>query len=236
MIGRGLSVALVTVCLSVNTAGQGWMVEGGAGLAVARMDDLKYYLDEILNIYPEGIEGKVVSSFPPFMTSSLRIGKEIMPSIWLGAGYTFTSTGGRANYTDYSGSISTDLRAGSHRVGARLAYSILRGESTDLAVYGGAGLNYTRLEETTSVIVLGYSDAVSDTYRSTTICGTAGIQFYYMFNSVSLGLDAGYLVDRPGELSSIDDGDALTDPNDRQRTLTSDWTGLRIQLKAAINL
>lgn len=236
MIIRLILPGLLLTFMPLRSTAQAWMIEGGIGMAINRMDDLNYYLEEMVKDYPPGITGKVVSSFPSFMTGSLRIGKEIVPSIWLGAGYAYTSTGGRANYTDYSGSISTDMRAGSHRLGARLAYRILTGEAYDVSVYGGVGLNYTRLEVTTSLTVLGYADAINDTYRSATLCGSAGLQFYYHFNSVSVGAEAGYLVDKPGDLSSVDNGADLTDPNDQRRTLTSDWTGLRVQLKLAFSL
>ena len=47
-------------------------------------------------------------------------------------------------------------------------------------------------------------------------------------------MDGGYLVDIPGEFTNRDGGNELTDPYDRQRVLTTDWTGWRVGLKALV--
>jgi hypothetical protein len=213
---------------------QGLRIEAGAGIATVRMDDLKYYQEFLLKNYP--VPGKVVSSFPPYMSVSARIGKEIIPSIWLGAGYTLTSSGGRINYTDYSGSITTDMQAGSHQLCARIAYIITGNDRYDLTLYGEGGLNYTRLGVSTSLYVMGYSDGSKNLYRSATACGSAGIAFTLHFNDFSVGIEGGYLVDGRGKLTNTNTGADLTDPSDPGRQLTTDWTGWRTQLKLSISL
>ncbi len=56
----------------------------------------------------------------------------------------------------------------------------------------------------------------------------------YKLKKLSLGMEAGYLVDLKGNLKDTSDGDPLLDPNDLDRVLSSDWTGWYLQLKTLI--
>ncbi len=82
--------------------------------------------------------------------------------------------------------------------------------------------------------VHGRSSSSNDQYRSISPSGTAGLELLYSFQDFSLGLDAGYLVDLPGDLKDGEQDIPMTDPNDRQRVFTSDWTGWQVELKALI--
>ena len=134
---------------------------GGAGY---QMDDMKYYQEQILSTYP--VEGKVVNSFPPYTSVSISFFKEFRSLLKIGAGYGNTSTGGRSNYTDYSGNITTDIIAKSHRFGAFASYSVISGEHLDLALYGRVDANFTRVEISTSIYVLGYSSLAPSKFKS----------------------------------------------------------------------
>jgi hypothetical protein len=56
----------------------------------------------------------------------------------------------------------------------------------------------------------------------------------YKLKKVSMGMDAGYLVDLQGNLKYTGDGNPLLDPNDTDRVLSSDWTGWYAHIKALI--
>lgn len=56
----------------------------------------------------------------------------------------------------------------------------------------------------------------------------------YRLKEFSLGIDTGYMVDLTGDLKDRDGGDPLLDPLDRERVLTSDWTGWQVKIKALI--
>jgi hypothetical protein len=211
-----------------------WSAGLSVGMASARMDDMKYLLDYFLDRYP--VEGKIVSSFPSWGNGTIGVEKKILPNMRLGGQYSYASTGGRSNYSDYSGSISTNVVAASHRIGARFAYEFLGSDVYDLSVYGGADLNYTQMDIGNSIFVLGLAESIVYEYRSFSPAVHAGLCITVHFNDLSLGLEGGYMADIPGELSSREDDIELIDPLDRERILTSDWTGWHLRIRAMVNL
>jgi hypothetical protein len=230
---RGSAIFLVVALAGTTvTYSQKVGIEAGFGLATTRMDDLKYLQEYILGRYP--IQGKVISSFPAYATESVGIVHQLFPTVRIGAGYAFTATGGRTNYTDYSGSINTDILASSHRIGIFASYAAFSGERYDLSVYGQVDGNFSRIDITTSIYVLGFSDQAIDKFNAFSPNFSAGVELFLHLNDFSAGLYGGYLADMPGELGDREDGDPLYDPADRQRVLTTDWTGWRTGIKALI--
>jgi hypothetical protein len=199
------------------------------GAASFQMDDLKYLQETILDTYP--VEGKITSSFPVFSCGSFGVVKQIRPSLKLSVGYSFANTGGRSYYADYSGSMQTDISAISHRFGVSAAYRIAGIDPLELSVFGRLDGNISRIETTTSVYVLGLSDGVYYDYRSFSPNFTGGLDLLYSFNQFSFGLEGGYLLDVPGKLNDKNTGSEVRDPNDRNRILTTDWTGFRAGVK-----
>ncbi len=225
--------AMAIILLSAqNTLGQSGGMKFSIGGASYRMDDMKYLQEYILSTYP--VEGKITSSFPPFTSSSVTIFKQLYEQIRIGGGYSYSTTGGKSSYADYSGNISTEITASSHRLGAYLSYSVLGGDRLDLSLYGRVDANLTSLTIQSSYTILNYSNSISNKYRSISPVGSVGTELMYKFSDFSLGMDAGYLVDLTGDLKDRDDGDALLDPNDSERVLTSDWTGWHVHLTAVI--
>jgi len=202
------------------------------GAASSRMDDMKELQKYILSTYP--VPGKITSSFPPFTSFSLTVVKELYEQIRIGGGYGFSTTGGKSSYADYSGMIYTIMDASSHRFEGYISYVITGGDRLELLLNGRVGANLTYLSISSYYNVLYYSNSISNRYRSLSPNGSVATELNMNFNSFSIGLEAGYQVDLTGKLKDPDNGDELLDPNDRQKTLTSDWTGWRIQLTASI--
>ncbi len=197
--------------------------QAGIGVHASRMDDMKYVQEYMLETYP--VDGKIVSSFPVYATGSLRLVKKLYHDVRIGAGYSYSTTGGRTNYSDYTGNINTDVLASSHRLGGYAAYTLFGGEWYDLSAYGQLDVNFTRIDINTTMYVMGYQDGVMYEYKSISPSGTVGLEFFFHLNDFSLGLSAGYQIDGPGKLTDLDTEENLTDPYDRDRVLTSDWSG-----------
>ena len=225
------TVILLLLCLSgLRAQSVGFSLSGGLGSS--RMDDLKYLQEYILSTYP--VEGKITSSFPPFTRASFNIMKEGYDYLHFGGGYSYATTGGKSSYADRTGAIVTEMDATSHRLGAVLSYSILTGDRLDLALHGRVDLNLTVVDIVSAVNILGRINRVYNQYRSLGPSLTAGLQGMYIFDGFGVGLEAGYVVDIPGSLKSTDGGDELTDPNDRERILTADWTGWYVGVKTRV--
>jgi hypothetical protein len=208
----------------------GFTVSGG--LASQRMDDLKYLQDYILSTYP--VEGKITSSFPPFATASINLMKKRYDYLHFGGGYTYSASGGKSSYSDRTGSIITEMDVSSHRLGAFLTYSIWQREHIDIALNGRVDLNLTTVEIASGINILGLINRIYSKYRSLGPSVSGGVEVMYIFENLDLGIHAGYLVDIPGNLRATDGDDELTDPNDRERVLTADWTGWHVGIKTRI--
>jgi len=225
--------ALTMMLLSAqNTFGQRGGMMFAIGGASNRMDDMKYLQKYILSTYP--VDGKITSSFPPFTSLSITMFKQLYDQIRIGGGYSYSTTGGKSSYADYSGSISTEISATSHRLGAYLSYSMLGGDHFDLSLYGRVDANLTSMTIQSSYTILNYLNGISNQYRSISPVGSVGTELIYKFKDFSLGMDAGYLVDLTSDLKDTNDGDPLLDPNDRETVLTSDWTGWQVHITALI--
>jgi hypothetical protein len=194
-----------------------------AGVASVRMTDMKSLQDYILGTYP--VEGKITSSFPPYTSASITIFKELYDYLRVGGAYSYSTTGGKSSYQDYSGNIFTEITASSHRLGAYISYTLLGGDRLGLALNGRLDANFTSMNIESYLSIYTYSNRLSNKYRSISPVGSIGAELMYKLRNISLGMEAGYLVDLKGDLKDPEDGDPLLDPNDRERVLSSDWSG-----------
>lgn len=224
-----LAMLLVSAqhCLAQNGG-----ISIAAGAASFRMGDMKYLQEHILSTYP--VEGKITSSFPPFTTASFTVFKQLYDHIRVGGRYNYSTTGAKSSYADYSGDIYTEFNAVSHRLGAYLSYLVLGGDRIDLSLNGSLDANYTSMTIQSYYTIFNYSDGLSNKYRSISPSIAVGGELMYKLKKISLGMEAGYLVDLKGNLKDTSDGDPLLDPKDLDRVLSSDWTGWYLQLKTLI--
>jgi hypothetical protein len=210
---------------------QGYGVFLSGGVATMRMDDMKYLLESIMDTYP--VDARVISSFPPFTSVSVGFMKRSYPHLKLGAGYGYTTSGAKGNYTDHSGSLTTEITAISHQLGGIFGYSPLTGDRVEFSLLGRVHLNMTRMNVSTLLIASGYSSGFDTKYTSFSPQVSGLAELLYHTGKFSLGVEGGYLIDIPGKLKS-GGGSELADPADPRTTLTSDWTGWRIGIKGIL--
>jgi len=227
---------ILTILLSAATAShrvqaQDLGIYASIGVATMRMDDMKYLLESIIETYP--VEARVISSFPPYTASSFGFLKRLYPHLKLGAGYGFTTSGAKANYSDYSGSLTTEITAVSHRVGGLVSYSPISGDKIEFSLLGRLDLNVSRIDISTLLIASGFSNGGESTYTAFSPQASGYAEIMYNFGSFSFGLEGGYLLDLPGKLKESG-GSYLSDPNDPRSDLTSDWTGWRAGIKGIL--
>ena len=119
-------LSLVLLILAPQkAAGQKNAAWVGGGIQASSMDDLKYLQGLILDTYP--VEGEIISSFPAYTMGSFGWINQRSPTFRIGAGYGFSATGAKSNYTDYSGYITSLINAVSHRLGAFASSPFLGG-------------------------------------------------------------------------------------------------------------
>ncbi len=229
---KGMVILALVILLSPDIHGQKLGLSASFGGGTFRMDDMKLLLEDMLASYP--VEGKMISTFPPYYSGSFNLIKAIQMQVYAGAGYTYTSTGGKLNYTDYSGSLTTQLSAISHQFGAFIQTSVLNDGRFDLSVYGKLNANLTLLNISSIIYVLGYSNGRSYNYSSLSPGGSAGLEFSYFLKEISLGVYGGYMVEMPASLYDKKNRSPLSLPSDPQREVTAEWTGWRVGIKATV--
>jgi hypothetical protein len=234
MLDRSWKILGITMLLAASPAAlaqkAGFSVS--VGVASQRMDDLKYIQEYILSTYP--LEGRITSSFPPFSRVSFNLVRQWYDYLKYGGGYTFSTTGAKSSYADYTGFIATEISPTSHRLGGFISYSLLGREHIGLSLYGRADVNLSTVSIESTINLLGLVNRIRNQYRSISPSGTAGMELMYNFEGFALGLDAGYLVDLQGSLRDTDGDEDLTDPFDRNRILTTDWTGWHVGIRARV--
>lgn len=229
MRAKLIFLLVITILVSPSANCQKSAIWVGFGLQASRMDDLKYYQDQILENYP--VEGKVISSFPSYVTGSFGYLKQLYPTFRIGGGYSYSTTGSKINYSDYSGYLTTEMTVASHSLGGIASYSVFGGDHLELSINGRLEIKYTSLDIESSIYALEYSGYASSKYTSLSPGGSAGLELLIHIGGYSFGAEAGYEVDVPGKLSDKETKNDLLDPHDGDRVLTSDWTGWFAQAK-----
>ncbi len=211
---------------------QGWGVFVSAGLGSYRMDEMKYLLETIMDTYP--VEARVISSFPPYTSTSAGFIKRFYPHLKAGVAYGFATSGSKADYSDYSGSVRTTIDAVSNKLGVFGTYTPLAGERLEFSLIGRVDVNMTRMDVSSYLVAAGYSNGVNNKYRSVSPQLSAFAELMAHFGKLSLGVEGGYLADVPGKLKGTGNGQDLTDPADNRTILSSDWTGWRAGIKGIL--
>ena len=231
---------ILLICCSVlwlgagTTAlhGQGWGVFVSAGMGSYRMDEMKYLLEAIMDTYP--VEARVISSFPPYTSTSAGFIKRFYPHLKAGAAYGFATSGSKADYSDYSGSVRTTIDAVSNKFGVFGTYTPMESERLEFSLIGRVDVNMTRMDVSSYLVAAGYSNGVNNKYRSVNPQLSAFAELMVHFGKLSLGVEGGFLADVPGKLKGTGNGQDLTDPADNRTILTSDWTGWRAGIKGIL--
>jgi len=227
-----LTVLLLACLLEAGTTtirAQDVGVTLSVGMASMRMDDMKYLLETIIDAYP--VEAKMTSAFPPYTSVSAGAVYQRYPHVRLGAAYGYTTSGAKADYTDYSGYLRTTVVAKSHRLGVYGAYLPLSGDRLELSLIGRVDLNLTLAAVSTTLSAAHYFYGLTEKYKSISPQGSVWADLMLKLGKINLGVEGGYLVDLAGGLKSTPGGKALSDPNDVTRKLSSDWTGWRAGIK-----
>ena len=225
----GSVLILLLILTSQKADGQKNALWVGGGIQISSMDDMKYFQEFILESYP--VEGKIISSFPAYTMGSFGWINQRSPLIRIGAGYGFSATGAKSNYTDYTGYITSLINVVSHRVGAFASYSVLGGNWYELSVIGRFEVKYSKVDATSNLYALGAAGFTENSYRSWSPGGAGGVEFLIHLKNYSFGLEGGYDIDAQGKLSKRENNEELKDPNDPARVLTTNWTGWYAQAK-----
>jgi hypothetical protein len=195
----------------------------GSGIGTSQMDDLKDFQDMILLDLP--VQAKIVNNFPVFPLYNVKV-IYLTKHLEIGNGYTFTSTGSKIHYSDYSGEISVKQIVNSNQV-SLLVYPVFSRKQNSKflgLVKCAAVFNNYSLEQKISVYDQEASDQLD--LKSSSLAFSFGLSYCIRRRSLEFRSEIEYLIDTKGPLHVENDPDTqLSLHGDPVKT---NWSGLRI--------
>jgi hypothetical protein len=208
--------------LPIAAAAQ-FSISFGTGRGSFSMTDLRNQQLSVRNAMP--VKAKVISSFPDYWFYNGGMKWAFENGIMFGADGSYTSSGGRLYYSDYSGKIIYDQTVKSFSVSTLIGKIFkLNGESVTLQCYLMVGTTFSKYDD-------HYSEQ-SDFSRDNKfeLSGKSRFmqpvinlskRFGFVAANVSLGY---YQTVIPGNLSMTSSG---SQPSNGY-SFTADWSGLRV--------
>ena len=209
------------VLASVGAVAQESYVVGlNVGVATFKMDDLTYYQEVWADFNVP--RTKVVQSFPPYLNygADFSLQGKVITKVKFG----HTSTAGRASYSDYSGTLTNDIKVGMTYWGVSAGAKLFSIKEVDIILEGGI-LFYSTSTVTTyneqvydTDGVEGYDVTFTTKYKSLNKALYPGItlqrkfsnyfarlqaSYEFHFNQPSYG-NGGYLMDADGRKILVD--------------------------------
>src|SRR5438034_902469 len=106
---------LISFLLLVNLAIAQVNVFVGGGIGTYSMGDMKHLQQEFASEFP--VQPKITSSFPAYWMYEIGATVKLDSTISIGGNISYYSTGGRIDYSDYSGGLRLDQIATSFSIG-----------------------------------------------------------------------------------------------------------------------
>jgi hypothetical protein len=193
------------------------------GIATFTMSDLKNSQMRVQNSLP--VKAKVISSFPAFWIYNGNMKWIFDNGIIIGADGSYTSTGGRVYYSDYSGKIIYDQTLIGYSVSTFIGKAFkLKDESLTLQCYLMVGTTYTKYEDQYSEQSEPNESYGLDLSGSSHFLQPV-VNLSKRFGFVAANINVGYYQTAvPGNLSASFSGTQQS--NDY--SFTADWSGLRL--------
>jgi hypothetical protein len=173
------------------------------GYATFKMTDLKHIQEEQLSNMP--VDAKITNSFPGYLNISVDA-VFYDSTYFVGVLLGHTSTGGRINYTDYSGSITYDQLVTMNYNGLVAATKIATTKIGNLFIGTNLMMYFNKGQFNYSEIILGESATSSYTLESINVALGPFLQLHKRIGKIFLKASASYEFHIPTELTSDDPG------------------------------
>ena len=224
---------IFTLVLSYPVSAQ--QINLTTGIGSYAMTDLKDYGQNLLEYFP--VDVRYVEKFPPYWYYEISVSQPI-DKYYVGGVVSYGSSGGRVNYTDYSGSITMDQNVRYLELGVQSGV-ILNPQATSGAFKF----------EIRPVVTFGWHDLIFSSrignhtekeqfeFKSTNIGLQPGFSYSKkIFRSFALQIYAGYNLNVYKGKLFLKEDDSLFLQNDAGEKVSLDWSGFRGGLGITMNL
>jgi hypothetical protein len=196
------------------------------GYATFKMTDLKQIQEEQLSYMP--VDAKITNSFPGYLNYSLDA-VFYDSTYFVGVLLGHTSTGGRINTTDYSGSITYDQLVTMNYNGLVAAKKIATTKIGNLFIGTNLMTYFNKAKFDYTEIVLGESATSSYTLESFNVVIGPFLQLHKRIRKIFLKASAGYEFHIPMELTNGDTNGVYISPASGE-TVKVQADGLRLSI------
>lgn len=201
------------------------------GMSQSSMNSLRQARLDIVGALP--VELKTTDDFPPYLRYGMTMLFDLNEKMKLGGQLSTTSTGSRATYQDYSGSITFDQKVKNISIGAHFEYQVYAGKKSVVGVYGQQGLVFSTYQSTFDFQLLTESQRADEKYHAIGYyIEFGGTYAYRVSDRFSLVGNLGYQVTTGGQIESQEDDPLFYINNDRE----INWTGLKVHAGVTYHL
>lgn len=221
-------IIVFAVVICERTAAQ-HMVGVGFGYFEPKMTIMKGYQKQMQTDFP--LPPRITESFPSYYYFSLRyntlFGKR--DQFQTGASIAFMSTGGRVQYSDYSGSLTADQLIKNFSVAIPVAYAIQNKRMGGIRFGTEVQVSQSELELLFDANVANVSQKESFFFSSRHLALEPFVSLFQQFGSLELQARFGYNVAvLNGSLFLQGNKDVFLLDNSSEK-VRLDWSGVRVE-------
>lgn len=220
---------LLLLLFSPLTLAAQFSLASGVGYASFEMGDMKILQRELQKSFP--VKAQITSSFPAFWFYELSGMQTNYSDFVVGGSVSFTSTGGRLYYSDYSGMIGSDQLLTSLTVSGIFGKTI-RTKNKRFSVTGDVrpGVMGTNLELTTTEEISGPRRTTSNSFHSLNFTFQPTVTLTGKVGRFGLNMVAGYQAAIAGKLHHKGDREAYLTSGSEGYEVKADWSGIRASI------
>jgi hypothetical protein len=171
------------------------------------------------------VELKTTDDFPPYLRYGMTMLFDLNEKMKLGGQLSTTSTGSRATYQDYSGSITFDQKVKNISIGVHFEYEVYAGKKSVVGVYGQQGPVFSMYQSIFDFQVSTESQHADEKYYATGYYFEFGGTYAYRVSDrFSLVGNLGYQLNTGGQIESEEDEPLYYINNGH----SINWTGLKV--------
>jgi hypothetical protein len=224
--------SVLLIFYSYNILCQRIEIYVGTGLCNSTMTDLKELQNSRLSSLE--IPAKITENFPATI-QFLGEFKVRFNKLYTGLQYSYSSTGSRISYGDYSGMLNLDIICTSHQIGPTITYSLYNWSRLYFNLYLYTPLINTKVTFKDNIRI--YDEESTDKLHvySTSISIMPGAEINYKISKLSIILRTGYLIDTNPYLHEKNKTDSYL-INQKNEKISTDWNGYIIDLVLGVNL
>jgi hypothetical protein len=225
-------VAILLICMvffSSMLSAQSYSFSASAGISTMQLNELTAYQQELIDNSIVSLRG--LSFFPAYSYTNLSFENAVLDKWRLGGTLGYATTGAHANYSDYSGYLNIDQNLFTFHLGLTGYYSLFTSKSWELSLMGNLSLTHTRVKVSKYIITARLSEENSLLLTSFSPSGLGGIELMYHFETVSLGLEAGYLANLSTEIKPANTLNFSSTELEPSGIVRANSSGLRAGLK-----